>query len=202
MLDAYIKVMGGLAKWLLFIILEFIGPAVRIIGGFMSVGGLLAFIICLFLWGVSETPQPDIKTVAFVMLGTGILGAALLVFYEILVGRMFLERIDDENDEGEGIFWWNWLGVVMLLAGASVASYYFHHLRNGIEALAVGFGWFLVTGIFIGVARWFYRMGGNAVSVVGIACLARIRMVIAGKGKEPPHDGRDDVRVVVPFRRR
>ena len=200
MLDAYIKVTGGLAKWLLFILLEFIGPAVRIVGGFLSVGGLLAFFIYLFLWGVSETPRPNIKTVTFAMLGTGLLGAALLVSYEILACRMLFDRIDDrdEDDEGESTSWWNWLGVVALLAVFSVASYYYHHLRNGVEALAVGFAWFLGTGIFLSVVRWLYRMGGSALKIALLDSIMRIRAALAGKDKGKS----DDERVVVPFRRR
>lgn len=200
MLDAYIKVTGGLAKWLLFIILEFIGPAVRIVGGLMSIGGLFAFFVCLFLWGVSETPRPDIKTVTFVMLGTGLLGAALLVSYEILVCKMLFDRIDDrgEADEDESASWWNWLGVVALLAVFSVASYYYHHLRNEVEALAVGFVWFLAIGIFLSVARWFYRMGGSALKIALLDSIMRVRAAAAGKDKGKP----DEERVVVPFRRR
>ena len=129
----------------------------------------------------------------------------MVVIYEILVGRMFLDRLSDRDDEDEGVSWWNWLGVVAILAGLSVASYYFHHLRNEIEALAIGFVWFLAIGMLLGIARWFYRMGGNA-SMVALAAslksITRLRAALASQGKSASNNERSDERVVVPFRRR
>lgn len=136
------------------------------------------------------------------MLGTGLLGAAMVVIYEILVGRMFLDRISDRDDEDEGVAWWNWLGVVAILAGLSVASYYYHHLRNEIEALAIGFVWFLAIGMLLGIVRWFDRIGGHALGIALLSNLARVRAAIDRNGKGASNDGENSGRVVVPFRRR
>jgi len=161
MLDTYIKATAGTASYLFFIALEFFAPLVKIVLRLFAFGGLFAFILTLIL----QPDHPFAKTILFASLGFGLIGAALLTSWDMLLTRMFYDRMypDDEYDEKEdGVSWWraaiNWLFVLALYAVFCVAAVWVYRFKpNGIEGLAVGFVWWVAAGVALGVVRWMWR---------------------------------------------
>lgn len=194
MLDAYIKVTAGTARWLLFTGLMFIGPVVTIVARLMMIFGLLAFAVG-GIWELISLGSDDpgiykAHIIFFTGLFVGFAGTALMMSYNMHTDRMYLDRMypDEEEDDADGASWWrtglNWLAVLALFCGFCVAAYLFFDLKGipmmkdgvavgrsmngtaGIQAVLVGFLWFMAVGTLLGIARWFYRRGGKAVGVV------------------------------------
>lgn len=161
MLDIYIKATAGTASYLFFIVLEFFEPLVKIILRVFAVGGLIAFLGML----VFQPDHPFAKTAMFASLGFGLIGTALLTSWDMLLTRMFYDRMypdDEDDDEEDGVSWWrvaiNWLFVAALYAAFCVAAVWVYRFKpNGIEGLAVGFIWWVAAGVALGVLRWMWR---------------------------------------------
>jgi hypothetical protein len=169
MLDTYIKATAGTASYLLFIMLEFFEPVVKIVLRLFAIGGLFAFIVMLLV----QPDHPFAKTAMFAMLGFGLIATALVTSWDILTTRMFYDRMypDDEDDEEDGVSWWrtaiNWLFVLALYAAFCVAAVWVYRFKpDGIEGLAVGFVWWVAAGVTLGVLRWMWRKVSGVPGVV------------------------------------
>jgi len=189
MLDTYIKSTAGVARWLLFTALMFFGPVFKAICLFFAVGGLFAFMFML----VMQSNHPFAQTAMYIMLGGGLIGTALLVYYNMNIQRMFDDRMyPEESDEDEIVVaWWkktlNWLFVLTVFAGFCVAATWFYSFKPyRIEGLAVGFVWWLAAGVVLGVCRWFYRHARGVPGAV-VELLRDARWVVSGwmKKKAP-----------------
>lgn len=135
---------------------------------------------------------------AFSVLGVGLVGVALITAYEIMIGKMYLERIDGEDAPDNGnITWFDWLGLFVLFILFSVGGYHYYHLRNAAEAMAIGLCYFVSIGVILGVLRWLEEYGGSSFR----AGLQRVRAAFRAKGKAKVLDAANDS-VVVPFHRR
>lgn len=177
MLNMYLNATGGMVRWLLFIILEFVGPVIRIVGLFMSIGGLFVFIYCL-VTHVSDS-YPWGQKVTYIGLGMGLVGSAILTMYQIAESRLFMELLyGNEEDDEESSVWLklrNGLALLALYAGVSVASYHYYHLVNGVEAMAVGFCWFQGVGMVLGACRWLYNLSDDTIFAIKEATWAKMR---------------------------
>lgn len=196
MLDAYIKATGGMIKWLVFILFNFVGPLIK---------GICIVLVVLSLFGtligLLVINHPFQMRGWWGGLGLGVAGMAGLVSYEIMITRMTMERIMGNGDEEETSGWLrlqNWLAGLALLTVFSFASFYYFHLINVIEGLVFGYGWFLAVGVVLGVCRWLFRQGKNALGTN------------QGEERDVTADPVDwmanaqdqpNVRVVVPFKR-
>lgn len=196
MLDAYIKATGGMIKWLVFILFNFVGPLIKGIC-------LVLVVLSLFgtLIGLLVINHPFQMREWWAGLGLGVAGMAGLISYEIMITRMTMERIMGNGDEEETSGWLrlqNWLAGLALLSVFSAASFYYFHLLNVIEGLAFGYGWFLAVGTVLGVCRWLFRLGKNALATSqGEECDVTADLVDwAVNTTDQPI-----VRVVVPFKR-
>lgn len=183
MLDAYIKVTAGSARWFLFMGLMFVGPVVKVIAVCLMLGGLCG--VAISGLGVLSTLGGEISAadgekyygMLVIALLCGLAGTGLGVSYNIATDRMYFDRLDDGVDDEEvglGKKLLNWLFVAALFVGFCYAVYFSYQLKgvpmNGLvgpKSILWGFVWFMAAGIVLGVGRWFYRMGGKAWDVVG-----------------------------------
>lgn len=196
MLDAYCKATGGMIKWLVFILFNFVGPLIKGICLVLVVLSLLGTVI-----GLLVLNHPFQMREWWAGLGLGVIGMAGLVSYEIMITRMTMERIMGNGEENESSGWLrlqNWLAGLALLSVFSAASFYYFHLINIYEGLAFGYGWFLAVGVVLSVCRWLFRQGKNALATnQGAGCDVTADPVDwAANDSDQPN-----VRVVVPFKR-
>lgn len=224
MLDTYIKSAVGIVKWLYFIILNLLGPFVKIICILLVVGGGLTFLFMLWA-GIGRTGFDaavaglSVRHVMFMGLGMALVGMSGAIFYELTIDRMFIERLyPDEETQDDGIsrlVWLrNWIGVLALLAGFSLAARYRYPALYVFEWPVIGFAWWLMIGVALGCCRWLYRQGTGGV-IDSIATLLRdAKSVVVGSAGR--HRGAakadkeigaaakeyEDARTVVPFRSR
>lgn len=132
MLDTYIRVTAGTARYLLYLLMEFFGPVVRIICWFLSLGGLFAFLIML----VAQSDHPFAQTGMYSVLAAGLLGTALLTYYEIALDRMYIDRLysDSDDDEVQDVPRWrpalNWFAVFVFLAAFCVVANWLYGLAQ------------------------------------------------------------------------
>jgi hypothetical protein len=196
MLNAYIKATGGMIKWLVFILFNFVGPLIKIICIFLAVIGLFGSLV-----GLLVINHPFQMRGWWGGLGLGVVGTAGLISYEIMITRMTMERIMGNGEKNESNGWLrlqNWLAGLALLSVFSAASFYYFHLINVIEGLAFGYGWFLSVGVVLGVCRWLFRQGKNVLA----ANQGEDRDVTADPVDWTANAaGQPNVRVVVPFKR-
>ncbi|HEX5338583.1 MAG TPA: hypothetical protein VFW53_09110 [Gallionella sp.] len=206
MLDTYIKAVVGIARFLLLLFMEFFGPVARIIFGIFGVGGILAFLFVLV--GMRDHPRADLMM--YSLLASGLIGMTLLMQYEILLARLYYDRLnaDIEDDEEESVPMWrtalNWLVLLALLAAfCTAANWWFGHVPYHIKGVIFGAAAWMVLGMAMGVVRWSYRLTGG----VPAAAVSAVRnvfgsMVIWAKKKASVRKAARLENNVVQFRKR
>lgn len=173
MLDTYIRSTIGIVKWLYFIIMNLLGPFVKVICILLTVGGGLTFLFMLWA-GIGRTGFDTavagltVRHVMFMGLGMTLAGMSGTIFYELTMDRMFIERLyPDEEDQVDGIsrlVWLrNWIGVLALLGVLSFAARYHYPSLYVFEWPVIGFTWWLMIGVALGCCRWLYRRGAGGV---------------------------------------
>ncbi|HUW50029.1 MAG TPA: hypothetical protein VMV75_03350 [Sulfuricella sp.] len=196
MLDAYIKATGGMIKWLVFILFNFVGPLIKGICLVLVVLSLFATLL-----GLLVLNHPFQMREWWGGLGLGVVGMAGLISYEIMMVRMTMERIMGNDEEEEASGWLrlqNWLAGLALLSVFSAASFYYFHLINIIEGLAFGYGWFLAVGVVVSVGRWLIRQGMNVLATNQREERDVRADLVDWAANE---SGQPNERVVVPFKR-
>lgn len=165
MLDTYIQATVGISRYLLLLFLEFFGPVARIVFGIFGVGGILSFLFVLI--AMRDHPRADLMM--YTLLASGLIGMTLLMQYEILLTRLYYDRLnaDIEDDEEECVPMWrtalNWLALLALLAAfCTAANWWFGHVPYHIKGVIFGAAAWMVLGMALGVVRWFYRLTGGA----------------------------------------
>jgi len=211
MIASYIRVTAGTVRWLFLGLLEFIEPVLKLIFFFMFMGGMVG----LFWFSITVIGDPhDPKIKAFiVMMVAGFIGGLANVYYEIVYDRLhFTLAFGDENEDERGLLAKvvDWIGLLGIFGFFSWASYHFYHLDNELEAMFVGFCWFVAIGVMLSVGRWIYRTIGDrfenagelasrAWSSLTVAC----NIISAGiKDRKKGVAATPEKTIVVPFRRR
>ncbi len=176
MLDTYIRLTAGTAKWLLYLVLAFIRPAVHWICGILAVLALIGFAILGVLGLASHNPPEDLPAMLGALAGGGVFSVAVIVFYDITLELLLRERSEKtEAAISEGVTWRSILGVVSLFAVMMVA---FWKLRypNLATALVAAFVAFVGVGVMLGIGRSIYRAGlANVASAMLAAIQARFQ---------------------------
>lgn len=186
--NTYIKASSGIVKWLFFIAMNLMGPLVRGMGVLYVIGGGLGFII--FLWsgfrGGFDSAVNGFSTLnaTFLSFGLAMLGMAMIIYYEITVDRMFINRLypdeDQDDDVSRLVRLRNWFGLLVLFVGFSFAAYYRYPSLLAIDWPVIGFIWWLVVGNILGVCRWLYRQGTDAMGVI-MELVSKVRSGLVSK---------------------
>lgn len=216
MFNMYIKTTAGIMKWLFFIALNLVGPFVRGIGVFLAVGGGAAFLFMLWM-GLGRTGfDAGVKDLSvlhamFIGLGLALVGMAMIIYYQITVDRMLINRLypDEEQDDGVSRLMWlrNWFGVLVMFVGFSFAAHYRYPSLFAFYWPVIGFVWWLVVGVILGMCRLFHCQGANAMSVI-MELVSRVWSRLASKSTLRNEEMRAEAKVfvdtnkVVPFRKK
>jgi hypothetical protein len=179
-MDAYIKATGGIVSWLFYMVLNLVSPIVRGVAGFLTVCGGLSFLLMAFMWLMAalkggsmimsgeKGPMPlSYEFLTFICLGMALAGMSVLMVFEIKMDRMFLARLySDDEEQGSGVSGWarlgHFCGFLALFVSFSFAAAHYYPRLPVFAWPAIGFFWWFVTGVALGVGRWFYRVGAEA----------------------------------------
>lgn len=208
MLGTYIRVTGNAARYLLFLLMDFFGPLARLVFGLFGIGGILGFLFML----IARFDHPRADVAMYALLASGLIGMTLMMQYDIVLTRMYYDRLnadlEDEDDEKIVVPWWktmlNWLAVFALLAGSCMAAnWYFGLALYHIKGIIVGAACWLVLGIALNVARWFYGLTRGVLAAAAGGTRKAVGSVASwAKKKAPVHKAAGPENNVVQFRKR
>lgn len=183
MLDTYIKATGGMLGWLFFMVLNLLSPFIKGICLLFTIGGGLGFLLMGWSWMGAVSKHASIyatsansamplshEFLTFTCLGMALAGISGLWFYDIKMERMLIDRLYPAEEQGGDISRWvrvrNWFCMLALFVALSFAAQYLYPKLPMFAWPGIGFFWWLVGGVVLGVCRLSYRQGVGAFGVL------------------------------------
>lgn len=178
MLDTYIKVTTKIVSWLLYLLMNMLGPVFKIVCLFMAIGGAIAALLLLGFYDFDKTIAINKDHMAitygrmfWTYLVVAFAGMAGIVVYELKMDSMYLDLLFPMNEEAEetsrGAQFLNWTGTIGLLIAFCLAVHFYYYNKMFVfEWPVVGFALWVAVGFSLGACRWIYRQSRNGFEVV------------------------------------